>query len=84
MGQYPNNAKTLPGPASVHFTITPHDTNRLVVIPRALYCQAAGNVVLVDEAGTSMTYTLTQGQVLPFRPVIVKATGTTATVIGWE
>ncbi len=55
-----------------------------VRVPAYMLTDAAGNVVLVDEAGTSMTYTLTQGQVLPFRPVIVKATGTTATVIGWE
>jgi len=71
------------GMATRHVTITPDDDNDLPEIPRGLYCEGAGTVAIVDEAGTEKSYTLTQGQVLTFRPVRVKASGTTATVYGW-
>lgn len=68
-------------PASVHFAITPADTD-LAVKPRALYVTVAGNLVLLDKAGRTVTYPVTAGQIIPFRPVQVRA-ATTATVVGW-
>jgi hypothetical protein len=45
-----------------------------------LWCQVDGDLVIEDRAGTVFTYTLVEGQVVPFRAVKVCATGTTATV----
>lgn len=77
-------AKGLESPADRHFAITPSDSTDLDPMPRALFCEAAGTVALRDKTGTTISYTLAQGQILPFRPARVLATGTTATVLGWE
>jgi hypothetical protein len=69
--------------ATLHFAITPSDTTDLAITPRSLYCNAAGDAVVRDEAGTDITYALTQGQILPFRGVRILETGTTATLVGW-
>ncbi|MBN9335373.1 hypothetical protein [Devosia sp.] len=66
-----------------HFAVTPDDGADLPIRPRALYCAVDGNVVLTDEDGVDLTYPVVAGQVLEFSPIRVKATGTTATVIGW-
>lgn len=70
-------------PGLNHFTISPSDTVNLAVRPRCIYCVSAGTAVLVDSDGVALSYTLVSGQVLPFSPVRVNATGTTATLIGW-
>lgn len=72
------------GPATIHRTITPNDSTDLPYVPRAIVALTAGNVSLVDSLGTAVTYPVTAGQVLPFRAMRVRATGTTATVVGWE
>jgi hypothetical protein len=69
--------------ASRHFAITPSDTTNLAIVPRALFCSAAGNAVIRDEGGVDITYPLSEGQILPFRGVRILSTGTTATVVGW-
>jgi hypothetical protein len=74
----------LSSPASKHYAITPSDTIDLADVPRAIYCNVAGNAVIRDKYGTDVTYALNAGQVLPFRGVRVLATGTTATLIGWD
>jgi hypothetical protein len=40
--------------------------------------------VLEDATGTALTYLVQPGQIIPFRAVRVRATGTTATVFGWD
>lgn len=74
----------LDAPARTHYAITPSDTTDLPQMPRALRVLTSGNLSLRDVAGTVITYTVTAGEILPFRPVRVMATGTTATVAGWE
>ena len=69
--------------ATLHVAITPSDSTDLPIRPRALYCIASGNVAIRDEAGTDITYPVVVGQIFPFRPVRVLATGTTATVVSW-
>ncbi|WP_036286427.1 hypothetical protein [Methylosinus sp. PW1] len=69
--------------ATRHFAVTPSDSTDLAVKPRAIFCKVAGDVAIRDEGGTDITYTLTQGQILPFRGVRILSTGTTATVVGW-
>jgi hypothetical protein len=68
-------------PASRWADITPHDTNTLANIPRAIDCAADGTVAIVDGTGSEVTILLTAGQPYPVRPSIIKATGTTATGI---
>ena len=77
-------ARGLTSPAALHTTVVPSDTTDLNPIPRALYCAQSGSAVLRDAAGTPVTYQLVAGQILPLRAVRVLATGTTATLIGWE
>jgi len=77
-------AKGLESPGDRHFAITASDSVDIVPRPRALFCQTAGNLRLRDSAGTELTYTVTAGQILPFRPARLMLTGTTATVFGWD
>ena len=83
-----DNFKTLSSgmtsPATRHFTITGDNSNDLAIRPRAIYCQTAGTIAITDEFGTSITYNVAAGQVLPVRAIRVLATGTTATMVGWE
>ena len=82
--RFQNLATGMTSSATRHATITPSDSVAITNKPRALYCNTAGTVVIVDEAGTALSYTVTAGQVIPFRGVRVNATGTTATVYGWD
>lgn len=72
------------GPAIKHYAITPDDDDDLPRRPRALFCTASGDIVIRDADATEVTYALVAGDLLPFRAVRILATGTTATVIGWE
>lgn len=77
-------SKTLDSPADRHFAVVPDDAADLAVVPRALRIGGAGDVVLRDATGAEVTYAVTAGEVLAFRPVRVLATGTTATdIVGW-
>jgi hypothetical protein len=49
--------------------------------PRALRIGAAGNVVVVDQAGTAITYAVSTGEVLEVTTRRVNNTSTTATGI---
>jgi len=80
---YRFHARGLDSPATRHVAITPSDSADLPVRPRVIYCHAAGNVLIRDEMGVNLTYTLVQGQILPVSATRVLATGTTATVYGW-
>jgi hypothetical protein len=81
---FQNHQRGLESPADRHTAITPSDTSPVLPRPRALWCQTPGALALEDSTGTVLTYTVQQGQILPFRAVRVRATGTTATVIGWD
>jgi hypothetical protein len=70
-------------PPSRHVTVTPHDTNSLPISPRALYVSVAGDLVLEDEGGTSVTYPVVAGQILPFRGDVKVKAATTATIVVW-
>ena len=59
--------------------VTPHDTNALRA-PRALYVGVSGDIVLQGkDDSTTVTLKAVPVGILPVRPVLVKATGTTAT-----
>jgi len=72
----------LESPFTIHFAITPSNSVNLPDRPRAVRCNVAGTAVLVDEAGTALSYTLAVGEVIAGRIVRVNATGTTATLFG--
>lgn len=63
-------------------TITPHDSDNISGgVPVAIVCEGAGNAVLVDYRGATMTLAMAAGQVYPLSPVRINATNTTATGI---
>lgn len=76
------HANGLESPFTRHFAITPHNSTNMADRPRAVRCEVAGTAVLVDEAGTALSYTLAVGEVISGRIVRVNATGTTATLYG--
>lgn len=66
-----------------HFTITPSDIEEIPVNTQCLFVTAAGDLVIEDANGVSITYAVDVGPFI-FRPNKVMATGTTATVVGWR
>lgn len=71
-------------PGMRHWPIVPHDTNPIDPRPRALYAASAGVAVVRDELGATLNYTLLAGEILPFSAFGINATGTTATLYGWD
>ncbi|MBW4972071.1 hypothetical protein KZZ08_00480 [Roseovarius mucosus] len=74
----------LDSPATRHALIEPSDSADLPWIPRSIYCQEAGTIVIRDRLGVELAYTLEAGDALPFRGVRVMASGTTGTWYSWE
>ena len=69
---YRNNATGLDSPAIRHYTITP-GAGDLSYVTRAIRCDADGTATIVDGGGTSITYNLVAGEILPIRAVKVTA-----------
>jgi hypothetical protein len=69
-------------PATYHYTVTANSSNVLVNIPRAVYAANAGVIELADAGNTFISYTVTAGQVLAFRPTRI-GSNTTANTILW-
>jgi len=70
-------------PARNASVVTPHDTNALANVSKALYIGGAGNIAvrLVDDASDVTFAGLSAGSILPVRASHVRLTGTTATSI---
>lgn len=67
-----------------YVAVTPHDSTdiRSGQPTRALYIGGAGNVVAVDLAGNTVTFTgALAGSILPIQVIRVNSTSTTATNI---
>lgn len=63
--------------------VTPHDTNELTFIAKALYVGTGGNIAMIaqeDSAAVTLT-AVAAGSIIPVRAKIVLATGTTASNI---
>lgn len=72
------------GPAVHCFAITPHDTNPLPVIPKAIRANTAGDVVFrALDSDADVTMTLVAGEVIVVVTEFVRATGTTADLHGF-
>ena len=77
---FENRADQVSAPATRCVAVTPHDGNALSEIPKGLYVGTGGNLS-IEPAGGGGAVTLANvpdGSVLPVRPRIVRATGTTA------
>jgi hypothetical protein len=74
-----------PGPGERAFAITPHDTNELPYVTRAIYVGGAGDIVVGfvgEQAGTVVTFkSVPVGVILPIAVRLVKSTGTSATLL---
>lgn len=79
------NAKSneLTSPASNCFLVTPHDTNELAQVSRAVWVGGAGalNVILAGDTSAVLISGIAAGTLLPIRARIIKSTSTTATLI---
>lgn len=58
-----------------HFVITPHDDNDLK-FPMIIYAGSDGDITIHDKNGTSVTYTVVLGSILPVLAARVLDTGT--------
>lgn len=84
MDEFATFTKGLTSPATTHFIILPDDTADLPILPRVIYCEAEGTVMIRDSKGVDLPYTMVAGDRLAFRGVRVLATGTTGTFYGWS
>ena len=84
MDEFESFTKGLTSPATRHFPILPDDASDLPVLPRVIYCETEGVIVIRDEAGTDLAYTMSAGDRLDFRGVRVLSSGTTGTFYGWS
>lgn len=70
-------------PSRAPFAITPHDVNKLAVIPSAVHVGGAGDITLrgIDGAADVVLKGLLAGSTLNIQPEYIRATGTTATFL---
>lgn len=73
-------ADSVSSPARRSLAVTPHDTNPLTDIPKALYVGSGGDVTMrgVDGGADELWRNVPAGTILPFRAQFVRAAGTTA------
>jgi hypothetical protein len=76
-----DSPRLLETPAEHGFSITPHDTNELAYVTRAIYVGGAGDITFTTKGGESVTLkAVPVGTVLPIRAKLV-TTATTATFL---
>ncbi len=61
--------------------VVPSDTVDMIELPKAIRVDGGGTIVLRGDDGHAESFTVSDGETLPFRPTRVLATGTTATGI---
>ena len=84
MDEFQSFTKGLNSPATQHFAIVPDDTSDLPLLPRVIYCEVAGTIVIRDSEGVDLAYTMLTGDRLDMRGVRVLSTGTTGLYYGWS
>ena len=73
---------TVISPLTTAASVTPHNTNELTYVTRALYIGGTGDVsVTMQDGGEVIFAGVPAGTTLPIRVKIVKATGTDASDI---
>jgi len=79
---FPPQQNTVSSPARQMFALTPHDTNPVDPLPKALRFDAAGTVVLrAVDSDADVTLEVAAGEVLDVRALYVRDTGTDAITI---
>lgn len=79
---FANNADSVFAPARQIFLITPHATNALSTIPKAIRADSAGTVALrAVGSSADVTVTMAAGEVLAVRAEYVRVTGTTVATL---
>ena len=78
--QFSSSADAVSAPARRAIAVTPHDSNALADIPKALYVGTGGQITMrgVDGAADQVWKNVPAGAILPFRAAYVRATGTSA------
>ena len=76
---FANQTPGVSGPFLSAASVAPHDSNELTHVTRALWVGTAGNLALVTQDGSAITFANFGPAWLPGRIRAVKATGTTAT-----
>ena len=77
---FANLADHVSAPATSVAAVTPHDSNALPDIPKALYVGTGGNITMrgVSGAADQVWKNVASGTILPFRARYIRATGTSA------
>lgn len=67
-------------PARNAFALTPHDSEALTMLPRAIYVGTGGDIVLraIDGDADVVLKNIASGQVIDIRALYIRAAGTTA------
>lgn len=81
--KFANHREGLESPATRHWLLVANAGADLDPKPRGIYCQAAGQITIRDEAGTDLAYDLDKGGQLPFRGVRITAIAS-GTFYGWS
>lgn len=82
--KFSSHSDSLSAPARQMFVITPHDSNQVLPLPKALRADTDGSVTLraVDSA-QDVTISVVAGDRLDVRARYVRAAGTTAILHGF-
>lgn len=81
--QFRNMADELTGASRNMFLITPHATNEVNPLPKAIRSDTAGTITLrAIDASVDIVLNVAAGEVIAVRAQFVRASGTTATVHG--
>jgi hypothetical protein len=77
---FENRGDNVSAPATRAVAVTPHDSNALADIPKALFVGTGGNITMRGAGGSTdqLWKNVASGSLLPFRASHVRATGTTA------
>jgi hypothetical protein len=78
--QYAGMVDSMTAPARRAVAVTPHDTNPLLDIPKALFVGTGGILTMrgAGDVADQVWKNVPDGTVLPFRAHYVRASGTTA------
>lgn len=78
--KFSQTADTVDAPASSAVAVTPHASNALADIPKALFVGTGGNITMrgMGDSVDTVWKNIPNGAIIPFRAQYVRASGTTA------